>query len=226
MELKLHKLIGLCYATDELLRDATALGNVITQGYAEEFGFLIDEALYRGSGAGQPLGVLKSPCLVSVAKGSEQASGTIITENILDIWNRVPVRNRLNGKWYINLDIEPQLQTMDLGVGTGGLPVYLPPGGLSGTPFSVLLGKPVMPIEQCSVLGTQGDIMFADFSQYLTIEKDGIDAATSIHVAFVTDETAFRFVYRIDGQPTWGNSIAAAQGGTRRSPFVTLDARP
>jgi len=37
VELKLKKLTGLCYATDELLQDATALEAIIGQAFAEEF---------------------------------------------------------------------------------------------------------------------------------------------------------------------------------------------
>ena len=55
MELNLQKLTGLYYATDELLADAVALGAFIQDAFAEEFGFKVDDAIIRGSGAGQPL---------------------------------------------------------------------------------------------------------------------------------------------------------------------------
>jgi HK97 family phage major capsid protein len=60
IELKLKKLIGLCYATDELLSDASALEGFIRQAFPAEFGFLLDDAIINGTGAGQPLGILKS----------------------------------------------------------------------------------------------------------------------------------------------------------------------
>ena len=41
IELNLKKLIGLCYATDELLEDAMALESIIHKGFVDEFGFLI-----------------------------------------------------------------------------------------------------------------------------------------------------------------------------------------
>lgn len=52
IELSLKKLIGLCYATDELLADASALESFIRQAFIGEFGFLLDDALINGSGAG------------------------------------------------------------------------------------------------------------------------------------------------------------------------------
>jgi HK97 family phage major capsid protein len=60
-----------------------------------------------------------------------------------------------------------------------------------------------MPIEVCEytpALSSAGDIVLCDFSQYLLAEREpGVDS--SIHVQFVTDETAFRFRFRADGQP-------------------------
>ncbi len=122
-------------------------------------------------------------------------------------------------------DIEPQLFTMSLTVGSGGVPVYMPAGGVSGTPYSTLFGRPVIPLEQCQTLGTPGDIILADFSQYLLIDKGGINAASSIHVRFLYDENVFRFIYRVDGQPIWNQPVTPFKGSSTKSPFVALAAR-
>jgi HK97 family phage major capsid protein len=74
-------------------------------------------------------------------------------------------------------------------------------------------------------VGDQGDIMLADLREYQMIEKGGIQAASSIHVMFVYDETVFRFVYRVDGQPKWNSALTPKNGTTTVSPFVVLDAR-
>jgi len=58
------------------------------------------------------------------------------------------------------------------------------------------------------------------------IEKGGMQTATSIHVAFLTDETLFRFVYRVDGAPKWNVPLTPNSGGPTQSPFVVLAARP
>jgi len=225
MELKLKKLIGLCYSSDELLEDASALEAVVTRAFTEEFAFMMDDAIYRGTGAGMPLGILNSPCLVTVAKEVGQPAATILFENIVKMWARMWGRSRPNSIWLINQDIEPQLFGMSLAVGVGGIPVYLPAGGLSASPYGTLFGRPVIPIEQADTLGTVGDIMLADPSQYVMIDKSGIKAATSIHVKFVYDETAFRFVYRVDGQPLWNAALTPFKGTSTQSPFVVLATR-
>jgi len=225
MELKLKKLAALCYATDELLDDAAALGAVISEAFPEEFAWLIDDAIIRGNGAGQPLGILNSPSLVTVAKEAGQTADTIVYENIVKMWSRMIARSRRNATWYINQDIEPQLFTMALVVGVGGVPVYLPANGAAGAPYGTLMGRPVEPIEQADTLGDLGDIMLLDLSQYMTIDKGGVERAESIHVRFVYDETVFRFVTRVDGQPMWSSTLTPANSTNTLSPFVTLAAR-
>lgn len=226
ISLELEKLIGLCYMTDELMQDATALEGYIGRWFPLEFGFKLDDAIINGDGSGKPLGILNSPCLIPVTAETGQASTTILTENIIKMWARMWAQSRKNAIWLINQDIEPQLFTMSLAVGTGGIPVYMPANGLADRPYGVLMGRPVMPIEHCATLGTVGDIILADPSQYILIEKGGIQAASSIHVQFTTDETAFRFVYRVNGQPLWASTLAPYKGaGNTQSPFIALATR-
>ena len=171
IDLELQKLVALCYVTDDLLQDETALEAIVRQAYADEMSFKIDDAVINGSGVGMPLGILNSNVLVAVSKESGQAAGTIKYENILKMWSSMPARLRANAVWYINQEIEPQLYTMALNVGTGGAPVFLPSGGASGSQYSTLLNRPIIPIEQCSQLGKKGDILLVDPTQYIGIDK-------------------------------------------------------
>ena len=220
MELSLKKLTGLCYATDELLQDAAALEAVIRQAFAEEFGFKIDDAILSGSGEGEPLGILNSGAIVTVAKEASQTD-TITVENLIKMWNRLWSRSRANAVWYINQELEPYLYTLKI----GDKPVYILAGGLSEKPYGTLFGRPVVPIEQCSAAGEVGDIILADIGQYLLIDKGGIKSASSIHVRFLYDENVFRFIYRVDGKPIWTKPLTPYKGSATVSPFVTLAKR-
>jgi HK97 family phage major capsid protein len=225
IELTLHKLIGLCYATDELLADAAALEGFIRQAFAAEFGFLLDDAIIRGTGAGQPLGILNAGCLVTVTKEAGQGADTIVWENVVKMYARLFAGSRANSIWLINQAAESQLMQMAMSVGTGGVPVYLPAGGASQSPYATLFGRPVIAIEQCSALGDVGDIIFADFNGYILAEKGGIESAMSIHVKFDYDESVFRFVLRVDGQPVRASSLTPYKGSDALSHFVALAAR-
>jgi HK97 family phage major capsid protein len=224
-ELKLKKLMALYYATDEILEDAQALEAEAGDAFREEFAWLIDNAILRGPGGGQPLGILKSGALVTVAKESGQTAATVLPENLVKMWSRMWAKSRGNAVWFINQDVEPSLFTMGLQVGVGGNAVYMPPGGLSAAPYGTLFGRPVIPIEQTSTIGTVGDIVLADLSQYRWIDKGAIKSASSIHVRFLYDEMTFRFTYRCDGQPSWQSALTPANGTNTLSPFVALATR-
>jgi HK97 family phage major capsid protein len=225
MEFKLKKLAALFYATDELLEDSDGLASFMNTAVAEEFAWLLDEAIMSGTGAGQPMGIASAACTVSAAKATGQAAATIVYENIVAMWARMWARSRANSAWFINQDCEPQLHTMAMVVGAGGVPVYMPAGGVSATPYATLMGRPVIPVEQCATLGTVGDIVLGDFSQYQLIDKGAPQAAESMHVLFTTAEKAFRWIYRVDGQPTWSAALTPANGTNTLSPFIRLATR-
>jgi HK97 family phage major capsid protein len=225
MELKLNKLMAVMYATDELLADTTALGAIAQQALSEEITWTAENAIFRGTGAGQPVGIIGHASTVSVAKETNQPAATILVNNIFKMWARMWSRSRANAVWFINQDIEPQLLALEFPVGTGGMPAYMPPGGLSQSPYGTLLGRPIIPVEYASTLGTVGDIILADLTQYVMIDKGGIQAAESMHVQFLTDQMAYRWTYRLDGQPAWRTTLTPANGSATLAPFVTLATR-
>jgi HK97 family phage major capsid protein len=138
---------------------------------------------------------------------------------------RLWARSMNNAKWYIQQDVLPQLITMNVPVSTaGGQIVYMPPGGLSQNPYATLLGREVVFTEYASALSTEGDVLLADLSQYTLVDKNGVQAATSMHVAFNTDELVFRITYRVDGKPMWYMPLTPAKGLTK-SPFITVQSR-
>ncbi len=225
VELSLEKLTGLVYATDELLQDAGALEAWIMLNLPQELTFKAEDAVIRGTGAGMPLGILNSGATVTVIEEPGQAADTFLFENVTNMYARMWSRSLANAVWFVNQDVWPALMRMYLQTGATGMPVFMPAGGVSGAPYSTLFGKPIIPVEYCSTVGDIGDVIFADLSQYLVIEKGGIQAASSIHVRFVNDESVFRFVWRLDGQSLWNSDLTPYQGTNTQSPFVILETR-
>ena len=227
MTLDLKKVGALFYATDELLQDLPAMETVVSNGCAQELAFQVESAIFSGNGVGKPLGIQAGNAHVTVAKETApaQAAATILTENIFKMWSRMYAPCRANAAWYINQDCEPQLFSLYKVVGVGGVPVYMPANGLSEKPYGTLMGRPVIPVEYAETLGSEGDITLADFSQYILADKGDVQAASSIHVEFLTDQQCFRFIYRVDGQPIWSQPLTPHKGTNTVSPFVNLAAR-
>jgi len=227
VKLEPKQLAVLIYATDKLLKNPIALEQFLTRAAISEIGFLVSDAIIEGDGSGKPLGILDAPATVTVAKESGQANDTIVYANILKMWSRCHARWRKNAAWLINQEVETQLNSMTVAVGTGGAPVYLPAGGISENPYATLMGRPVRPIEFCSALGDKGDIILANLQGYCAGTKGGIDSAMSMHLKFDYAETAFRFMFEADGQPWLASALTPfkATAGNTLSPFVTLAAR-
>ncbi len=219
VELSLKKLTGLVYVTDEMLADSSILEGFIRTSFEEEFSFKIDDAILRGTGAGQPKGILNGPALVSVSGAS--SANTIVAADIIAVYARMYPGSMARSQWYANIDTTPQIMVTTL----GNNPLWLPGGQLAAAPFGALLGKPINYIEQAATVGDVGDLMLLDLSQYLILEKGGLQAAASMHVQFLTDEMVFRFILRMDGQSAWHSALTPYKGSNTQSPFVTISTR-
>lgn len=224
-ESNLGKLAALWYATDELLGDAVALESFGDAEFVDELAFKLDDGIVNGTGAGMPQGVLNANALVSVAKETGQAAATVVDTNIKKMWARMSPRSLGNAAWYINQSVWPQIFDLGQAVGVGGNPMFIPAGRISDAPAGTLLGRPIRPIEQAAALGTVGDIIFADMSRYMLIRKGGVQRAMSIHVQFLTDETAFRWILRANGRPMPLAALTPFKGSDTTSPFVALATR-
>jgi HK97 family phage major capsid protein len=213
----------LAYTTNRLLQDASAIQSVFAQAFSEEMNFMVEDSLVNGDGAGKPLGIRNCPAVVEVSKETGQAAATIVYENLLKMHARLWGRSRANAVWLVNQDVEPQLDLLYQATGTGGVPPNFIRTDENGV--TRIKGKPVLPVEYCQTLGTSGDIILADFSQVLAIEKGGMQADSSIHVRFITNENTFRFIYRYDAQPVWNSALTPFKGSATQSPFITLATR-
>lgn len=223
---KPKKVAALYRATDELIQDAASLEQELNAIFSDELAYELDRVIISGTGAGQPQGVLNAPGLISVAKEAGQAAKTFTYKNALDMWSRAIASRRANMAWFINQDIEPQLNLMHVVVGVGGLPVYLPATGAAGAPYSTLFNRPVIPIEQCSTLGTVGDVILADMSDYRLVDMGSSRMDSSIHLRFDYDETTFRMVYRVDGSLKTVSPLTPASGSTNTlGPVIVLAVR-
>jgi HK97 family phage major capsid protein len=220
--LRVKGLAALGYATNSLLRNARALGDVMTQAFADELRFLTEAAIIAGQGAGQPRGVITWGARVTQPAEAGQAPATVVYENLSNMWSRLLPSLRSSAVWLCNTDVEPQLDRLAIVAGVGALEprfvTYGPDGVLR------IKGRPVVPVEYCPTLGVEGDIVLTSFDDYGFIEVP-IEMASSMHVAFITNEMAFRVIYYVDGEPYLRQAIQPFQGLNTLSSIVTLAAR-
>lgn len=222
---RLQKLAALVKATDELLDDAVALESYIKTSAPDAFMNKINGAIISGNGVGKPEGIINSAFSVTVSKEGGQTADTVNALNVLKMYSRMFPSSRSKAAWYINPAVEEQLRQM---VDPNGNYLYISPGGqLNQTPYGTLLGRPVIPLMGAmQAIGDVGDIIFADLSYYYMIRKaGGIKSATSIHLLFDKEQTAFRFSMRLDGKCPFKSPVTTEYGAYNMSAFVLLEAR-
>lgn len=220
--LEAHSLFGLSYVTEELLVDSPiSFAALLEAGFSDQFtSHLINERL-NGTGVGEFTGALNATCTVSQAKETGQAAATVLYENI------IKMRSRCWGYgsaiWLANHDTMPQLMLLNQAVGTGGMPVWQP-SAREDHP-DMLLGRPLIFTEYCQTLGTVGDIVLGNWSQFLEGIYQPLQSAESVHVRFVNHERTFKFWLRNAGAPWWKAALTPKNSSTTLSPFVTLATR-
>ncbi len=231
--LRLYKLTALAPVTDEMLEDSRGFESWLQAKVPGILSHKINTAIVSGTGAGQPLGILGSASKVSVAKATSQPADTVWFDNVQKMWARMYAPWRRNSVWLINQDVEPHLEAMafqpygatSMLPTAASTPVYLPPGGLADAPYGRLKGRPVLPVQACKTVGDQGDIILVDLAQYWILRKAGLRSDTSIHLYFDQNVTAFRFIFRLNGQPAWSAAISPQNGSNTLSWAVVADDR-
>jgi len=222
LQVRLHKLTCLVPLTEEQLQDAFAMASYVQNRAPEIMAFRLNDAIINGTGVGQPLGILQSAGTVSVAAESGQVADTITFQNLQKLYFRVRPEGRANAVWLMHPDVQEQLPFMAFPTsgGTVATPVYLPSTGAASAPHGTLFGRPIIVTEACKVLGDAGDVVFGDLKNYLTATKvGGIRSDTSIHIYFDQDVTAFRFIFRVGGQPWRNSTITGYRAGSNARGF-------
>lgn len=220
--MRAHGLFGLSYASEEILMDSpTSFAALLQQGFSDEFGArLIDERL-NGTGVGQYMGIMNSPATITVSKEGSQTADTINVTNVLKMRSRCWRYG--DAIWLANHDTLPQLATLALASGSSVVMVYQP-SSREDLP-DMLFGRPIFYTEWCKTLGDKGDLVLANWSQYLEGTYEPLQSAESIHVRFLNHERTFKFWTRNAGAPWWRSALTPKNSSSTLSPFVVLEER-
>lgn len=221
--IKLNKLAVLVPMTEELVSDsAVGIESYLNSKVGPKIDFAVSDAIINGDGNGKPLGIINSGALVSTAKVSGQSADTIVTQNALDMMANLHVLTPGSVRWLHHRTAFPQVASLTL----GDQPMFIPAGRISEAPGGTLLGYGLRDSQTCQIVGDKNDFLAIDFSAYQSVVKaEGVRQDMSIHLYFDSDDLAFRYVFRVGGQPKFTAPITDNNGSGTSSPFVTLDAR-
>ncbi|HIV96625.1 MAG TPA: phage major capsid protein [Candidatus Agathobaculum stercoravium] len=223
-KIDLDKLMAFIYITDEAMEDMPFMSGLMNNAMALAANRLLEGSVVDGDGVGKPLGILNAPNLVSVPKEASQTD-KLTFKNIARMYGRILPRCKTNAVWLMHPDLAEELPFLNLPIGTGGVPVYLPPTGAAATPYATLYGKPIIETDHMAAIGQKGDIGLFDLKEYMLLRKGTVKQDMSIHVEFLTAQNCFRLQLRAGGAPKGKSAVKLKHSSVLRSPFVVLEAR-
>lgn len=231
MTLRCHKLMILIPCTSELLDDSgPVLSTLLSQHMVSSMSQRLDGAFITGNEPAGPLGIVNASCTVSVAKETSQVAATVVPQNLAKMIARLAPGSFKKAVWLAHPSVLASLFVMAVTVKNVAATENV--GGFGPNWFAVnadgsmsLLGRPLIVSDRCQPLGTKGDIILADLSQYIVGMRQDARLAIDNSIGFQNDEIWFRLTMRVDGQPLLDKPITPRKGSATLSPFVVLDAR-
>ncbi|MBL8133915.1 MAG: phage major capsid protein [Anaerolineae bacterium] len=173
----------------------------------------VEYKIFRGTGVGQPLGILNAPATLTVSRAAANAVGY---DDLVAMDAAALPSPRL--AWFASISLKAQLRSLKddndnliWGEAAAGLP-------------ATLLGYPIFFTDKLPRLGTAGDLVLADFSYYLFGDRQAPTLDVSTEVNFRRNRTAYRLIHRHDGSPWMNAPLVLADTLTEVSPFVALAA--
>lgn len=217
-------LFGLSYASEEILQySPISFAALLGAGFSQEFQSKMLNEKISGTGVGEPEGIINCPATIAIAKEGGQSADTIVPNNILKM--RAQCWNYGNAIWIANHDTFMQLSALVVeSTNNAGLVKYYHQSLAEDRP-DMLLGRPIYYSEYAKTLGDKGDIILADWSQYLWGTLQGQQSAESVHVRFINHERTFKFWQMNDGRGWWRSALTPVNSSTTLSPFVVLAER-
>ncbi|MFA5714393.1 MAG: phage major capsid protein [Candidatus Paceibacterota bacterium] len=218
VQLVAHKLIGYTTASDELVADsAISLADFLSGplGMAGGIAWMEDYSFIRGTGVGQPLGVINAGATISVAR---DATNPTYNDLCNMVENFMPSGR---GVWFISQSLFSEMLQLN---GPAANPSYIWGNAIAGVP-NTLLGYPVVFTEKCPLRNNPGDVILADWRYYLIGDRQATTVESTQYDLWRYDKTSWRAVHRVDGQPWLSQPLYYEDGTTMISPFVILGAK-
>ncbi len=217
MGLSARKLQVFGIVTDEMLGDIPALATILESIFTREAVFMIEDAVVNGDGLSRPLGILNSPATITATPPSGASASGIRPSDLLEMFRRLWPPSLRNAVWLLDPTAWNQL------VGTS-FSDATPTICFDDNGEPRILGRLCHVVEYAQPVGTRGDVILVDPTQYL-IASRGSNFVLSSQMLFLATESAFRLTFRLDGQPGFRAPLVPRGSSVPTSPFVCLESR-
>ncbi len=212
-QVPLNELYAFVPATDELLADTPQLNNHLGTKAPAKMTYAIDDGIIRGTGQGQPLGMLiNNPSAQTITANATASTGYSVTDlanmyphmiQPMGVSNEVP-----SAVWVMTPRSYAFLLT--LATGTAGYPLALTNQNIAGRIVLTAASIPIIVSQHVPGYDQAGAVSLVNFEGYKGFNKEsGFDFQSSIHLFFDSGATAFRWTYRFGGEPMLRSTITS-----------------
>jgi len=208
-------------AATELITDAPqALEDTLVSLFGRAYAVLKAWAMLRGTGVGQPRGIVGHPATISVARVTGGSQVENDTNTILQMIQRL-LPGSTTAVWIAHPFWRSRLMATRLAE-----TLLYTVNGQSLVYGDTLAGIPIAYSEHLPAVTGAGSLVLADLSYYAMVERASFSVAFSEHVRFLKRQSVWLFGVRIDGAPLVNAPITLADGTgiNTVSPFVQIAA--
>ncbi len=220
IELRAVDLAGEAFVSNPMMEDAVGIESWLFDLFAKSIAWYEDFAFIRGSGVGQPVGMLNSGALKTITRSG---SGAFAAADLSGMLKAFLPASWKRGIWINSNSLWDKIVVL----ATSGWQMNQPVSEANpakGYPFNILAGLPQYTTEKLPAIGTTGDIMLIDPGLYVIGDRQAIeiDVSSDEPTAFQKNQSIWRVIERVDGQPYFSKVITLQDASTTVSPFVCL----
>jgi len=205
VEIATNELAGYTEISERMLsRSAIQLEALLVELFRGAMAYTIDNAIINGSGTGQPLGIVNTAGIRTVAR---QTAGTVTDQDLVDLQFAVRPEYR-GGCTYVAEDsvVQALANTAD----SFGRPLFR--ASTANGPYDRLIGYPYITSTNNPTVGVTGDVMYGNPREYILVMEEEITIARSKDYRFRQNVVAFKVFSVVGGRLVQPRAFAILEG--------------
>ncbi|SIP97022.1 phage prohead protease, HK97 family/phage major capsid protein, HK97 family,TIGR01554 [Rhizobium sp. RU20A] len=186
--------------SNQLLADnAYGLEGELLSDFAESFGITEGLAFVKGTGVGQPKGIMTATGIKEVKTGVAAAfPSTNPADVIIGMYHELATSHAANGVWIMNRKTLGTIRQWKDGTGR-----YLVLDPISAGGASTLLGRPIVEVPDMDDIGAgKYPILFGDLSGYRIVDRASLEMLRDPYTIKLKGQTRFHAWKRVGADVT------------------------
>lgn len=214
ISLQCHDLGGYAIASNNLILDGgRGLEAYLRKLFAASIAWYEDYAFVQGNGAAKPIGILNTPAAISVQR---QATALFRASDAAAMYTYLITRTAGSAVWLMH----PSVTVVNL-PDSSGRSTWV--ANETGDTIQ-LYNCQVIVTEKVATAGGLGDVMLVDPALYVIGDRQAVEVDVSFDVKtqYLNNQSAWRVIERIDGQPWLNNYVTLQDTTTKVTGYVLL----